>query len=245
MIKRIALIMAMREEAKPLISLFNLVPDEEVFDTQLPMEVYRGKLEDTELYLVLNGKDPMYGVELIGTQSASITTLSILQHIKPDLLINAGTAGGFESRGAKIGQVYSAISGVCFHDRRVPLGGPYEKQGIGYFPCHEIPKTSEALGLKQGRVTTGSSLDYTELDKKNVDTYNGELKDMEAAAIAMVCNYYKQPLVIIKSVTDIVDGPHPTHEEFTRNLDMAANNLAEKCEALIRFCSNKDMSSIN
>ncbi|MFA8300246.1 MAG: hypothetical protein ACEPOV_08805 [Hyphomicrobiales bacterium] len=240
MINKIAIIMAMREEAKPIIEHFNLLPTKDLFDQQLPMEVY----SNSNIFIILNGKDPIYHVESIGTQSAVITTLSVIQKIQPDLIINAGTAGGFAKRGGKIGEVYSAKSGVCFHDKRIPLGD-YAAMGLGNYNCLEIPNLSQKLGLKQGVVTTGNSLDIIETDEKIIDSYKGELKDMEAAAIAMICQFYNMPLIILKSITDIVDGPHPIHEEFMENLELASHNLKEKCQQLIHEIQGKTIDQVN
>jgi nucleoside phosphorylase len=48
-----------------------------------------------------------------------------LQAFKPDLLISAGTAGGFKARGGEIGDVYISKA-VMHHDRRIaiPVGAP-------------------------------------------------------------------------------------------------------------------------
>ncbi len=50
------------------------------------------------MHVVWNGKDDEYGVDLIGTVPAAISTYLALQTFKPDLLISAGTAGGFKSK---------------------------------------------------------------------------------------------------------------------------------------------------
>jgi 5'-methylthioadenosine nucleosidase len=43
-----------------------------------------------------------------------------LQAFKPDLLISAGTAGGFKAQGGAIGNVYISKA-VMHHDRRIPI----------------------------------------------------------------------------------------------------------------------------
>lgn len=43
-----------------------------------------------------------------------------LQAFKPDLLISAGTAGGFKAQGGTIGDVYISKA-VMHHDRRIPI----------------------------------------------------------------------------------------------------------------------------
>eukprot|EP00975_Prorocentrum_lima_P042556 8940245-Prorocentrum_lima.AAC.1 len=48
---------------------------------------------------------------------------------------------------------------------------------------------------------------------------------MEGAAIAMVAKMLGVPMIALKVVTDIVDTPHPTEDEFLANLASAAASL--------------------
>ncbi|KAK3010542.1 hypothetical protein RJ639_011445 [Escallonia herrerae] len=65
-------------------------------------------------------KDFDGGVNSVGTVSASLVTYASIQALQPDLIINAGTAGGFKAKGACIGDAFLA-SDVAFHDRRIPI----------------------------------------------------------------------------------------------------------------------------
>ncbi len=49
------------------------------------------------------GKDATHNVDNVGTNSAVLTTFIAIQQLKPDLIINAGTAGGFQRNKAAIG----------------------------------------------------------------------------------------------------------------------------------------------
>jgi len=46
--------------------------------------------------LIWPGKDPSSGVDSVGTISSALVTYAAIQSLKPDLIINAGTAGGFK-----------------------------------------------------------------------------------------------------------------------------------------------------
>lgn len=63
---------------------------------------------------------------------------------------------------------------------------------------------------------------------------NGEVKDMEAAAIAWIASIYNIPFLAIKSITDIVDGEKPTEEEFLQNLNYASDILSKKTIELLK-----------
>lgn len=61
--------------------------------------------------------------------------IALLQRLHPDLVINAGTAGGFAAKGAGIGDVFVS-SVIRNHDRRIPLPG-YDQYGVGEY--HSVP----------------------------------------------------------------------------------------------------------
>lgn len=45
----------------------------------------------------LTSSDPfLSGVDSVGTMSSALVTYAAIQALKPDLIINAGTAGGFK-----------------------------------------------------------------------------------------------------------------------------------------------------
>lgn len=69
-----------------------------------------------------------------------------MAELKPDIIINAGTAGGFKSFGMGIGD--AVISTVFkYHDRRIPLPG-FEAYGVGSyasFACNSLVKVGVYL----------------------------------------------------------------------------------------------------
>lgn len=67
---------------------------------------------------------------------------------------------------------------------------------------------------------------------------------MEGAGIAWVADLAKVPYFGVKVITDIVDGEHPTHEEFLRNLATAAQELKVAVPDIIRFLAGKKLSEI-
>ena len=47
------------------------------------------------------------------------------------------------------------------------------------------------------------------------------------------------PFFAVKVVTDIVDGDHPTQDEFIRNLQVACHTLSETLIKMVYFIENK------
>lgn len=219
---KICYVVAMRAEAKPFIEHYHVQPLTDFF-APLPCQCYFAKVGNHDLYVVLNGEQ--HGSDLVGCEAASVATMAAIQKLLPDLVINSGTCGAFKCNGAAIGDVYLG-SGVMFHDRRVPGDDAWGTQALGNYPVWEgTMALAEQLGLKTGKVTTGSSLDMQPCDEQIIRENQGELKDMEGAAVAFVCSLYQTPILFVKSVTDLCDGGAATYEEFSRNLAMACEQL--------------------
>ncbi|KAF3641991.1 5'-methylthioadenosine/S-adenosylhomocysteine nucleosidase 1 [Capsicum annuum] len=120
-ISTIVFIIAMQTEALPLVNKFQLTEDvDSVFPKGVPWVRFYGNYKGFAINIVCPGKDPALGVDGVGTVSISLVTYASVQALKPDLIINAGTAGGFGAKGASIGDVFLS-SEVAFHDRRIPI----------------------------------------------------------------------------------------------------------------------------
>ncbi len=68
------------------------------------------------------------------------------------------------------------------------------------------------------------------------------VKEMEAAAVAWVCQQLALPFIALKSITDIVDGGEGTRGEFERNLDAAAQTLQTKLHAVLTLVGDRPLS---
>lgn len=120
------------------------------------------------------------------------------------------------------------------HDRRIAIPGTgFEEYGVDEREALRTPSLVAALGYKTGVVSTGNSLDCSDADRKLLVASGASCKEMEASAIAYACALQNVPLVALKVITDIVDGPHPAHEEFMANLGAAAKSLQAGIPAIL------------
>lgn len=222
---KLCYIVAMEAEAQPFIEKYGVEKVEGAF-SPLPCLLYQKALSEKDtLYIVVNGTQ--HGSSLVGCEAASITALKAIETLHPDLVINSGTCGAFKKKGAEIGKVYIS-DGVMFHDRRVMGDDEWATQSLGNYPIYErANEIAEALGMSMGKVTTGSSLDMQPCDLEIIENNGGELKDMEGAAVAFVCSLLNVPCMLIKSVTDLLDGGANTLEEFRKNLAHASEELSK------------------
>lgn len=225
----------MEDEARPIIEELGLNHKGKLLNP-LPMEFYEGKYKSLNIDLITSGKCDRYNVDHIGPQAAILNTATAIGRLQPDIIINPGTAGGFISAGGKIGEVYLSYPMICYHDRRIPLPG-FDAYGIGSYYCYDTREIANALGLKTGIVSTGSSLDFTNKDLELIKSFGGVVKEMEAASIAWVADLYKTPFFAIKSITDLVDNTTPTEEEFLRNLTSASISLSREVLRVIDYLS--------
>jgi 5'-methylthioadenosine nucleosidase len=228
---RIVILMAMLGEAQPLITKLGMEKAPEGLPL-LTAEVYFKNINGAEIFLVTNGTCSTFNVDQIGTQPAAVTTYAAILTLRPDLILNAGTAGGFQRKGGDIGQVYVATE-VKYHDRRIPLGN-FEAYGVGAHKCINIDELVKDLSLKRGVVCTSNALDATPEDHRLMSEFDASLKEMEAAAIAGVAKNADVPFLAIKSITDLVDHPADAAEQFLANFDLAVRNLAEMMDIVVR-----------
>ncbi|GKY92019.1 hypothetical protein MPSEU_000173500 [Mayamaea pseudoterrestris] len=244
-ISHVLVLVAMEAEAQPMIDHLQLKRNDTLFPSHLPFTGYQGKYLDTQhtVTVVTNGKDTVYhtGVDNCGTVPAAMAAFLALEATQADVLINAGTCGGFAQRGAVVGDVY-VVSAVAHHDRRIPIPG-FEKYGVGRVDtCVRIHPGNMAkeLNFKMGICTTGNSLDATDKDHELMLENEASVKDMEAAAIVWSCELQDKPFIGIKVVTDIVDGDRPTQDEFLENLAAASVSLQTALPKVLEYICGKE-----
>lgn len=242
-VNHIAILMAMRDEAQSLIDVLNLSLRQDVFPLALPMRVYEGEFQLIRISLVLGGEDERYGVDYIGTQAATLSAYAAIQHLQPNVLISAGTAGGFAHRGADIGTVYLSDGDFVFHDRRVPLP-KFEESSVGHFPSLNVRGMAKALAMPVGVVSSGSSLQKSEQDVAVIEQYQAVAKEMEAAAIAWVAWMHQTPFFAIKSITNLLDQSGASEDQFVLNLALACERLKFCVLDVLAYMEAKSLSDL-
>lgn len=144
------------------------------------------------MYYVLTG---------IGKAKAAYRVAEAINHVQPDLVVNAGTAGTIVHQ---VGDIF-----VCktFVDR--------DMAKLKDFGLESEISTTELLSDKglckewgrEGICNTGDSFLTEE------STLQGDVVDMEAYAQAFVCRDKEVPFIAVKYVTDIVGKNSVAHWE--------------------------------
>jgi nucleoside phosphorylase len=235
---------AMEAEANPFVEHLGLEAVDGFFPKHTPFLAFSGHYRLTKITVVTLGKDIVYntGVDNVGTVPASLATeLAIAKYDgSVDLVLNAGTCGGFKRKGAAIADVF-LTTGVANHDRRIPIPG-FTEYGIGKLETLDPTTMAGSLGYKTGVCTTGNSLDKTDRDDEMMSENDASVKDMEAGAIGWVAAMNKIPYLGVKVVTDIVDGGFPTQEEFMENLGAAAKSLQTALPKVLTYVCDESQN---
>ncbi len=221
----VVIVVAMAAEAAGIRAQLGLDGRGAVLHPAFPARWWSTAALDDPITVVTNGVDPDFGVDSIGTQAATTTTLHAIERFTPRVVLSAGTCGGFAARGGAIGSTYLATE-VRRHDRRIEVDGMREMMRADEGVLEAAGIASE-LGIGVGPVTTSDSLDAPPLDLARMTEVGAVAKDMEAAAVAWVCRRHGVPFQACKVVTDLVDDPEQTQVQFLRNLAAASDRLAE------------------
>lgn len=168
-------------------------------------EFYEGTLNGCEVILVKSG---------IGKVNAAIATTLLLQLYKPDVVLNTGSAGGI-GENLEVGTVVLSNE-VTHHDVDVTAfgyalgqvpGGPVTYQSdeklltVAADAVEEIGKHAHATGLiASGDVFMNDPNRVSNVKKQFPSMIAAE---MEAAAVAQVCNEFKVPFIVIRALSDI------------------------------------------
>jgi nucleoside phosphorylase len=240
----ITIIVAMENEAKPIIEIMEMESTDAEklgFNPQLGLSVYFKEISGKNVFLITNGKDPINGVDRIGTQAAALTAYAVIETLHPTTIISAGTAGGL--RDAKIGDVYVSDDNFVFCDRIISLPS-YREYGTGYFRYMPVAAIAQPIGLRLGIVATSNSLDPTERDLDELALLKADVIDMESTAIAEVAQRLGIRMIALKSVTNFLN--QDLHADFEKNYAIAVDALAEKMALFMpAFLKSLDSESDN
>jgi 5'-methylthioadenosine nucleosidase len=235
--KRVYIQFAMGLECNPLVAALKATKTDFHWVGAFPFEFYTSQLKNLEILIGLAGMDPVHQVDSIGSVPASVLASFAIREFRPDLVLNAGTCGGFLSSEHRIGEVLLGSQYVAFHGRRIDLPRMRE-YGIGKYVVASSANLSKHCALRQGIVSTSDALDFSLEDKVYMAENQGTLKEMEAAAIGWVCQFYKAPFLPIKTVTDFVDHGAATAEQFMTNYAVSVENLKTEMLKILNYLGN-------
>ncbi|UUM31049.1 5'-methylthioadenosine/S-adenosylhomocysteine nucleosidase [Vibrio japonicus] len=184
----------------------------------------------------LNGVDVVLLQSGIGKVAAAIGTTILLDEYQPDVVINTGSAGGFDSS-LTLGDVVISTE-VRHHDADVTAFG-YEmgqmaQQPAAFLADEKLMNIAEQALEKmddkhavRGLICTGDAFVCTAERQAFIRTHFPSViaVEMEASAIAQTCHQFNVPFVVVRAISDVADKESPmSFEEF---LPLAAKSSSE------------------
>lgn len=196
-------------------------------------EIYTGQLNGVEVALLKSG---------IGKVSAAMGAALLLDHCKPDAVINTGSAGGLAPT-LKVGDIVVSDE-ARYHDADVTAFG-YEYGQMAGCPAafvadEKLVAAAEAciqqlnLNAVRGLIVSGDAFinGSVGLAKIRHNFPQAVAVEMEATAIAHVCHNFGVPFVVVRAISDVAD--QQSHLSFDEFLAVAAKQSSLMVEALVQ-----------
>ena len=157
--------------------------------------------------------------------NAALATQILIDTYNADAVINAGTAGGMDS---KLNLLDTVIcTEAAYHDVHEDVLTQFHPWMPSVFfksdaALLELSKTvADKFTIHYGRMVTGEAF-ITDDGRDHINSAFAPLSvDMETASIAHVCYVNKIPFIAVRTITDTAD--HSGKDNFEVNCDAAAN----------------------
>lgn len=209
------------------------------------VELLRDALQNTKTETIANseyttgtyeGKDVVLLKSGIGKVNAAMSTTILLEKFNPKVVINTGSAGGFDAA-LKVGDIVISDE-VRHHDVDVTAFG-YEIGQMAGMPAayksdenlmevakqavKEVGEHNYSVGLICSGDVFMSNPERVEAVRKDFPTMKAV--EMEAAAVAQVCHQFNTPFVVIRALSDIAG--QESSMSFDEFLPVAAKHSTE------------------
>lgn len=218
---KIGIIVAMEEELNSIKKYMDNITEETIFD----ITFYKGSINNVDAVLVRSG---------IGKVNAARTTQLLIDFGEVSYIINIGVAGGVSSK-VNIGDIvvgkflvqHDFDISAFGHERGYITGvGKYiysDSNLINIF-ANEIDKTNCSILL--GGIASGDIFcNDKDLSLSIQKEFDVDCVEMEGAAIAQVCFLSKIPFLIIRSISDVVNGNNEV--DFEQFLNSSSQVVAD------------------
>lgn len=199
---KIGIIGAMEEEITPILALFPQAQEIALGGNVFYHIAYKG----AEIYVAYSK---------IGKVHSAITASTMILRFGCEKVIFCGVAGGLQEDLA-VGDLLLG-SKLCQHDVDISAFG----HPLGFIPESRVfIETDENLNaiarqvalesnitLKEGIIASGDAFIHSK-EKKQwiIENFGAATVEMEGASVAVVCDSFKVPCCILRSISDSADG---------------------------------------
>jgi len=218
---KLAIMGAMEEEIKPLLSHFTEVKENEYANNIY----YEAKYNEINVVIAYSK---------IGKVFSTLTASTMIQKFGCDTLLFSGVAGGINPS-LKIGDLIVANK-LTQHDLDITaFGHPH-----GFVPGGEVYIITDTklntialevakennISIIEGIIATGDQFICDEAKKNFIKTtFEADALEMEGASVAVVCNALNVPCLILRAISDTADMDAGFN--FDEFLETSAKNSAD------------------
>ena len=225
-----------------MIALIGAMPEEVVIIKEKIENLQEKKIAHVTFYEgKYEGRDIVLMLSLPGKVNAAIATTLLLDHYKPEYVINIGTCGALQGD-MEIGDMIVATEVRHFDVDATEFGyeiGQVPQMPAAYKSDEELQKLASQISLPDHNIhfglvgTSDSFISNKELKKGILKNFpNMQVVEMEAAAIAQTCYQFGTKFIVCRSVSDKAEeGTRVTFDEF---LQIAAVNSSILTTELIK-----------
>lgn len=216
---KIAIIGAMEEEIVGVRNNMSDVTEKEVFGDLF----YLGKIGKHDIILTRSH---------VGLAAAASQLTSIVLTFNVDYFINLGVCGGFVKKNKPLDLIVARR--CAYYDADATYFGSYEYGQIPgcpkYFECDD--SLARGLEYERGDIVSGDKFVATrdQIDKQlsRINYLDPRCIDMESAAFSHVAYKYHKPIMIVRTISDIVDDENREEGQYDNMLEAA-------CEKSCKF----------
>ncbi len=169
----------------------------------------------------INGADAVVAVAGVGKVNAAVCAQSMILTYSPDMIINAGVAGGLDDS-LKIGDIVVADK-VAEHDMdTTPIGDPkgfISGLDTVYMECDKditdaliaAAKELDGVNVLRGVIASGDQFICNDTERNRIKSeFNAAAAEMEGASIGHVSVMNSVPFGVLRSVSDCANGDSVT-----------------------------------
>lgn len=220
--KKIGLIVAMDEELIAIKKIMKNIKINKIYE----LLFYEGTIENKDFVLVKCG---------VGKVNAARTTQVLIDNYDLDLIINLGSAGSLNDK-LNIGDIVIGKR-LIQHDFDITafghqkgyitdIGRDFYSDGDNIKICEKVINTICNNKVVIGTIVSGDIFcTDIKMKEKIRNKFDAECTEMEGAAIAQVCTLDKIPFIVIRAISDKLNGNNEI--DFNTFLELASNRCAE------------------
>ncbi len=191
-----------------------------------------------DVHFIRNAEYDLYIVNCgAGEIAAAAAAQLLISGYGVDMIVNFGVVGGLtaEMKVAKL----CAVESVVHYDFDTSDFTPFRRAQYAGYPSEYIPTDAGLLRaalaaepeLKRVICASGDKFIASAERKRALhEEYSADICEMEAAGIVLTCNRSGVPCLLIKAVSDAIEGGA---EEFSREVDRCALICLEMVDRLI------------